>query len=107
VFANAASLKLFDVDRLDQLLGRSFLTTVSPEFHEIICGRGQNAQANGSNPIEVLGARLDGTALAVEGTRNPFIHEGRPAVQVVLHDLTGERRAQQARRQGDAYPALI
>ena len=103
VFANAASLKLFGVNHRDQLLGRSFLTTVSPEFHEIICKQGQNGHANGSNlPIEVLGARLDGTVLAVQGTSNPFIHEGRPAVQVVLHDITEQRRAEAATLAGEA-----
>jgi PAS domain S-box-containing protein len=108
VFANAASLKLFGADRVEQLLGQSFLTTVSPEFHEIICEQGQNGNGNGSNlPIEVLGARLDGTALTVQGTRNPFLHEGRPAVQVVLHDITEQRRTEKARRQADQHLADI
>ena len=95
VFANTASLKLFGADHLDQLLGRSFLKTVSPEFHELICKRVPNGQANGSNPpIEVLGTRLDGTTVAVQGTSNPFIHEGKPAVQVVLHDITKRKQAE-------------
>ena len=99
VFANAASLKLFGATRLDQLLGRSFLETVSPEFHEIICRRAQDVQSNGSNPpIEVLGTRLDGTAVAVQATSNPFIHEGRLAVQVVLHDITERNLSEEATR---------
>jgi PAS domain S-box-containing protein len=99
VFANAASLKLFGATHLDQLLGRSFLETVSPEFHEIICKRDQNAQTNGNNPpIEVLGARLDGTTVAVQATSNPFTHEGRPAMQVVLHDITERKRSEEATR---------
>ena len=99
VFANTASLKLFGASDLDQLLGRSFLTTVPSEFHEIICQQSQNAQNNGSNPaIEVLSTRLDGTPLAVQGTSNPFMHEGRPAVQVVLHDITERKRSEEAIR---------
>jgi PAS domain S-box-containing protein len=99
VFANTASLKLFGASHLDQLLGQSFLTTVPSEFHELICQHGQNGQANGSNPaMEVLSTRVDGTALAVQGTSNPFMHEGRPAVQVVLHDITERKRSEEAIR---------
>jgi PAS domain S-box-containing protein len=99
VFANAASLKLFGANHLDQLLGRSFLKTVSPEFHELISKRLQNGQANGSNPpIEVLGSRLDGTAVAVQGTSNPLVYEGKLAVRVVLHDITEQKLAEEANR---------
>lgn len=95
VFANAASLKLFGADHLDQLLGRSFLKTVSPEFHGLISKRVQNGQTNGSNPpIEVLGTRLDGTAVAVQGTSNPLVYEGKLAIQVVLHDITEQKLAE-------------
>ncbi len=99
VFANAASLKLFGAAHVDQLLGRSFLTTVSPEFHEIICKRAQNGQTNGSNPpTEILGTRLNGTPVAVQGTSSPFTHDGKPAVQVVLHDITERKLSEEATR---------
>ncbi len=99
IFANAASLKLFGVNHLDQLLGRSFLKTVSPEFHELISKQVQNGQTNGSNPpIEILGSRLDGTSVAVQGTSNPLVYEGRLAVQVVLHDITEQKLAEEANR---------
>ena len=99
VFANTASLKLFGASHLDQLLGQSFLTIVPPEFHEIICHRAQTSQTNGSNPpIEVMGTRVDGSNLAVQGTSNAFIHEGRPAVQVVLHDITERKASEEATR---------
>jgi PAS domain S-box-containing protein len=99
VFANTASLKLFGATHLDQLLGRSFLETVSPEFHELVCKRIQNVQSNGSNlPIETLGMRLDGATVAVQGTCNPFLHEGRPAFQVVLHDISERKRSEEATR---------
>jgi PAS domain S-box-containing protein len=99
VFANTASLKMFGAVHLDQLLGHSFLTTIPSEFHELICQHGQNGQANGSNPAtEVMGTRRDGTTLAVQGTSNAFMHEGRPAVQVVLHDITERKRSEETIR---------
>jgi len=100
VFANAASLKLFGADHLHQLLGRSFLTTVSPEFREIIRKQAQSVGANGSNPpVEAQSSRLDGTTMIVEGTSNPFVHEGRPAVQVVMHDITERKQTENRLRE--------
>jgi PAS domain S-box-containing protein len=109
VFANTASMKLFGADRLDQLVGKPFLATVSPEFHDLISHRAESAHANGSNaPVEVLGLRLDGTTVALEGTSNPFIHEGKPAVQVVLHDITERRLAEaDARERSELLQAIF
>jgi PAS domain S-box-containing protein len=95
VFANAAALKLFGAAAPKLLLGRSVLDVFSPEFHDDIRHRVRDAHAGGSNtPMEILGVRLDGTTVALEETSNPFLHEGRPAMQVVLHDLTERKRAE-------------
>jgi PAS domain S-box-containing protein len=95
VFANAAALKLFGADHLDQLLGQPILERISPAFHHLI-RRTQRGPADVSSPtIEVLGIRLDGTTVAMEKTSNSFLHGGRPAVQVVLHDITERRRSEQ------------
>jgi PAS domain S-box-containing protein len=99
VFANAAALKLHGAVGPEQLLGKPYLEVVAPEFHEIIAERVakslESGSNSGSNPLlELLSVRLDGTNVAVEATSNPFLHEGRPAVQVVLHDLTERKRAE-------------
>jgi len=96
VFANATSLRLFGADSLKAMLGRPILELFAHEFHDIICARDLNAQANVINaPIEVLGVRLDGATVAMEKTSNPFTHEGRPAMQVVLRDVTERKRSEQ------------
>jgi len=96
VFANATSLRLFGADSLKVMLGRPILELFAPEFHDIIRARDLNARANVINPpIEVLGVRLDGATVAMEKTSNPFTHEGRPAVQVVLRDVTERKRSEQ------------
>ncbi len=89
VFANNASLRLLGASHLDQLLGRAIMDHVAPESQDLVGQRIQQAQINGSNPpSEVVCIRLDGTTVTVEGTSNPFIHAGRPAVQAVLRDIT-------------------
>lgn len=113
VFANAACLKLFGARQQEELLGRDIMDFVSPEFHETIRDRTANARSNRSNPaIELLGLRLDGTIVAMEGTSNAFIHEGKPAMQVVLHDLTERKRVEehireQASMLDQAHDAII
>jgi two-component system cell cycle sensor histidine kinase/response regulator CckA len=100
VFANAASLRMFGADRMDQLMGRPILDCFSPEFHDIARERIRNALANRSNPLlEVLGVRLDGATVEMEAIGSPFTHEGRPAVQMVLHDISERRRAEQRVRE--------
>ncbi|MEP6670477.1 MAG: response regulator [Chthoniobacter sp.] len=95
VFANATSLKLFGADRLDQLLGRAMLEIISDECHDQILKRAQHAGGEGiTPPMEILGKRLDGTTIPVEGISNPFVYDGRPAVQVVLHDITERKRSE-------------
>jgi PAS domain S-box-containing protein len=95
VFANAATLKVFGAGRLEELLGRLYLELVSPEFHDLVRERDQKHHADESSvPLEIVCLRLDGTTVVVEGTSNPFMHEGKHAVQVVLHDLTVRRQAE-------------
>ena len=99
VFANPACVKLFGADRQEQLLGRSFLKIVAPEFHDIICKRVAHVRNNGINPqMEVGCVRLDGTGVTAEASSNPFMHEGRPAVHVVLQDITERKRAEESVR---------
>jgi PAS domain S-box-containing protein len=100
VFANAASLNLFAADREASLLGQSFLEIVAPEFRNIVRERIQNALGDGVNlPIEILVTRLDGTVVSVEKNSNLFVHGGKPAVQIVLRDIT-ERKQGEARLRG-------
>jgi len=100
VFANTACLKLFGADCLERLLGRSILENIPPEFHDLVRERIQHAQTNGNNPpVEIMGLRLDGTTVPVEATSNAFLHEGRPAVQVVLRDISERRQAEAASRE--------
>ncbi len=100
VFANAASSKLFGTDHVDQLVARSIMDCVGPEFREVMRQRIWNAPADETYPpLEVLCVRLDGATVAVEATSNPFIHEGLPAVQLVLRDITGRKRAEERMRE--------
>ncbi|HEX8295527.1 MAG TPA: PAS domain S-box protein [Chthoniobacteraceae bacterium] len=95
VFANAAALKMYGAGSAAELLGQAYLDRISPECRD----RVQNVGAHeGSVPIEVTCLRLDGSTISVEGTSNPFSHEGRPAVQVVLHDLTERKLAEEHRK---------
>jgi PAS domain S-box-containing protein len=113
VFANAASSKLFATDRADQLVARSIMDCVCPEFREVMRQRIWDAPADEpSPPLEVLCVRLDGGTVAVEATGNPFIHEGRPAVQLVLRDITSRKRAEERVREqasmlDQAHDAII
>ena len=105
VFANKATLKIFGANRLEELLGRPYLEVVSPEFHGIVGQRDQEVNgAKSGAPLEIVCLRLDGATVVVEATSHTFVHEGRTAVQVVLQDLTEEKKKQETL---DLFRALI
>jgi PAS domain S-box-containing protein len=105
VFANAATLKILGAERVEQLAGRHYLESVSPELHDLISRRVQNMNGGENNsPMEINCLRLDGATVTMEISSSPFVHEGRPAVQVVLHDLTEEKKNKEAL---DLFRALM
>jgi PAS domain S-box-containing protein len=92
VFANASSLRLFGADSLAHLQGRAFGELIAPEFQAAM---GQRSLRGEGRPVEFEGRRMDGSAVAVEGTSHPFMHAGKPALQIVLHDISERKESEQ------------
>jgi PAS domain S-box-containing protein len=100
VYINPAGAKLLGADNPDELIGRPFRDFVHPDYWEIVQTRAQGAQEDGlSLPrMEEKLIRLDGNILEVEVAGIPVTYEGRPAVQIVIHDLTARKRAERERQ---------
>lgn len=91
-FVNRACLKMVDAQNVDELIGKDVFDFVSPEKREAVKER-VNRMVSGRDetPVEqelVMG----GKALEVEirGARLEF--EGAPSVQLILRDITEEKR---------------
>ncbi len=106
VYVNAAGLALFDTT-FEELASPKMVSLVHPDDRErvrhSIAGGGVNAAPRF---VEARLVRFDGTTLDVEVASVPTSHEGRPAVQTVVHDVTERNRAREALLQSERRFAL-
>ena len=93
VFANPATMLLFGAERPEQVLGRDVLEIIHPASRVVIQERIRRAMSGEKTLLmEQKLIRLDGVVVEVEAMGIPSIHEGKPAVQVILRDITERKR---------------
>ncbi|MEK9135664.1 MAG: PAS domain S-box protein, partial [Bacteroidota bacterium] len=96
VYANAAMVRLLGASNSDELIGRLILDVVHPDYREVVKERVNVLKEEGKEAplIEEKFLRLDGTVVDVEVAAIPFTYNGKPAVQVVVRDITGRNQAE-------------
>ncbi len=95
VFANPAAARLVGVAEPDDLLGRPILGIVHPEVRERAEMNIELDLRGEETPVTAIDLlRDDGTTIPVQGRGALIPFGGRPAVQVVLRDVTEEQRAE-------------
>lgn len=128
VFANAAAQKLLGAERSEQLLGRALADFVQAGGREVFVQRlHQLAASDTAEPWEKTGPpisagqpgvpaalfteetfiRLDENRITVEvaAARMPFKDE--PAVQLIVHDITEQKRAAAALYESESHKSAI
>lgn len=96
VYINPAGLNLLGAKSLEELVGRSILDIVHPDYRELVSLRVRKMQEEGAqvNLLEEKYLRLDGQTLDVEVTATPITYAGKPAVQTVVRDVSQRKRAE-------------
>ncbi len=116
VFSNSAGVKLLGAGEADHLLGKPFLDFVPPDHRESVAHRLRDAaETNSTTPwkqaatnfIEELLVRPDGSEICVEMSATRLTFEEGPAVQIILHDITGQKEAATALRESEARKTAI
>jgi PAS domain S-box-containing protein len=98
VFANQAGIRLFGASSLDELVGKSVLELVHPDYREISSERIKMAQSGRVTELrESKVLRLDGQPVDVEVTGVGINYRGQPAIQIMMRDITGRKRAEAER----------
>jgi PAS domain S-box-containing protein len=97
-YINTAGARLLGADNPNQIRGRPFIDFVHPDHREVVLQRFRDLTRD---KIEVHGAenkivRLDGSILDVEVFGTPCMYRNKPAVQVILRDVSGRKNTEQA-----------
>jgi PAS domain S-box-containing protein len=97
VYVNSAAETLYRASS-DQLIGKSVLEVVHPDFRDFVAERTKAIQEQGNaNALEIQKhVRLDGEVIDVEVTGMGLTFQGKPAVQAVIRDVTDRTRAREA-----------
>jgi PAS domain S-box-containing protein len=96
-FVNPGCCRLLGAEDPSQLIGKSVLEIVHPEYHDRVRER-WNLISGGEHapPLEEKFVRLDGTVVDVEVSAVPIDWEGSRGVQVIARDITERKRAQES-----------
>jgi PAS domain S-box-containing protein len=96
VYANAAAAQLLGTGSPEELVGKPILSFVHPDYHDAVKQRVQSVGSEGKVAplIEEKFIRLDGTVIDVEVVAIPFTFRTKPAVQVVIRDITARNQAE-------------
>jgi two-component system cell cycle sensor histidine kinase/response regulator CckA len=98
VFANPAAVKMLGARSRDELIGKPIREIVHPDYWEGAESRIKRMMAGetGLYPVEDCYIRTDGTPFSVEVTALPLTYDAKPAVQVVVRDITERKQADQS-----------
>ncbi|HVN48715.1 MAG TPA: PAS domain S-box protein [Bacteroidota bacterium] len=110
VFANSATLRAFGAKSIDEVMNRSIVDFVHPDYKIKVLDRVQRMHDEGLKMpvIEEKFLRFDGTIFEAEVAAMPFTWNGQQAIQVVMRDITERRKAEQFIRVSEAkYRSLI
>ncbi len=103
VFVNNQCAQLLRVDSTDQLIGRAVIEFVHPDSRKNVIERMEQIAAGrvALPSEEEKFIRGDGTVVDVEVKAIPTMYENRPAVQIIVRDITERRRIESALRESE------
>lgn len=109
VYVNPAGARLVGAASPDELVGRSILEFVHPDYRSLVVQRMRQVQTGRelATPAHERFLRLDGTPIDVEVLAIPTTYEGVPASQVIVRDITEQRRAAERMARLQAVTAAL
>ena len=98
VFANPAGIAMLGASTPDQIIGRSIYDIIHPDSIEETKKRIERNMAGDKEiyPAESIYLKLDGTSIPVEVMATNLTYQGKPAVQIIVSDITDRIRANEA-----------
>ena len=96
VFSNKAHSRLMGARNAEELIGRSALEIIHPDFHDIFIKRSQEVRDQGTEAplLAYTCRRLDGKPVFVETIAIPFTYRGQPSIMGVAIDVSRRKMAE-------------
>lgn len=94
IFVNRQLVKMLGAERPEEIISKTVMELVHPDSRADVASRIKKMGESGTalSMIEEKFIRLDGTAIDVEAGASPICYRGRPAVMVVVHDISERKR---------------
>jgi diguanylate cyclase (GGDEF)-like protein/PAS domain S-box-containing protein len=98
-YANQAAADILGVTDAASVAGKALLDLFDERYHERIAARIEEVLAEGHTPIpETELRRLDGSRIWVQPAAGMTTWEGKPAIQVIVRDITEEKQTREKLR---------
>ncbi len=94
VFCNPAAERLFGAEGGEGLVGRPAMDFVAPESREMVKARLRRSPCEPLPPAEEWLLRVDGGRFPARVHTIPITWRGKPAAEVIVHDLSAERESE-------------
>lgn len=102
LYLNPSAVKLFGAKSSEELIGKSIFDRVHPEYHNILINRNNEMKKGVIFPnLDEKLIKLDGTIIDAEVTAFPYINVGKPAIQVVIIDVSERKKMENALRKSE------
>ncbi len=99
LFANEATLQLFGAESFEQLSQHTAVELLTPDERPIIRARIEKTLQGEKTPRrETRIIRLDGKEVPIEAVTILIDYQGQKAIQVIIHDITDRKLAEEALR---------
>jgi len=97
VYINQTGYKLLGADHTESLIGRRIFDFIHPDYHQIMAKRNQKLLAEDSYVPFVVEKfiNLKGKEIDVEETSLPTIYDGRPAILILVQDITDRKKVKE------------
>ncbi|BCX18547.1 MAG: hypothetical protein KatS3mg117_2229 [Geminicoccaceae bacterium] len=107
-YANPAAARILGAQRPDELVGLDPFTLILEPYHEAIRERAARLLAGGPSepPLEIEMRRLDGGTAVIATRGAPIRVGGRPAIQVLIEDVSERKRLEAELRRLAYHDAL-